>query len=159
MSPNESQPPDQWVASLTTHLTSAGALFTDPAGRILIVKPNYRDHWLLVGGLLDQGESPEQACRREVKEEIGLDRPPGRLLLVDWTPPSPARPLPLIEFIFEGGTIEPDQILLDTSELDEHCFAPADQAMSLLSGDGQRRLAAAIKAQQTGTTLYRSGVR
>ncbi|MCC3762644.1 NUDIX hydrolase [Glycomyces sp. TRM65418] len=159
MSPNEWQPPEQWVAGLPKHLASAGSLFTDSAGRILLVKPNYRDHWLLVGGLLNEGESPEQACRREVKEEIGIDLPPGRLLLVDWTPPSSARPLPLIEFIFEGDTIEPHQVKLDTGELDEHRFTPPEQAMSLLSNDGQRRLTDALRAQQTGTTLYRSGVR
>lgn len=157
MSSNESQPPEQWTASLPKHLASAGAVFTDPAGRLLLVKPNYREHWLLVGGLLDEGESPEQACRREVKEEIGIDLPPGRLLLVDWTPPSPARPLPLIEFVFEGGMIEPDQVKLDNSELHECRFAPREQAMPLLSKDGQRRLTAALQAQQTGATLYRSG--
>lgn len=31
------------------------------------------DKWDLVGGFLDQGEDPETALRREVKEELGVD--------------------------------------------------------------------------------------
>ncbi|HEY6791280.1 MAG TPA: NUDIX domain-containing protein [Trebonia sp.] len=32
---------------------------------------------------MEAEESPHAACRREVAEELGLDRPPGRVLAVD----------------------------------------------------------------------------
>ncbi|MFC3492991.1 NUDIX domain-containing protein [Glycomyces rhizosphaerae] len=157
MSRNEWLPPEQWVDRLPKNIAAACALFTDPTGRVLLVKPNYRGHWLFVGGMLDEGETPEQACRREVKEEIGLDVEFGRLLLVNWTPPMPERPLPLIVFIFDGGVIEPDQIRLDPGELDEYRFLEPDQALPLLSVNEQKRMTVALEARRTGATRYLSG--
>src|ERR1022692_3519136 len=39
-----------WYASLPVLYASAAALITDAAGQVLLVKPNYRDHWTLPGG-------------------------------------------------------------------------------------------------------------
>ncbi|MCH7229316.1 NUDIX hydrolase [Glycomyces sp. L485] len=158
MSRNEWLPPEQWLESLPKNIAAACALLTDPAGRILVVKPNYRDHWLFVGGQLDEGETPEQACVREVKEEIGLDVELGGLLLVDWTPPLQSRPLPLIVFVFDGGIIEPDRVRLCDDELDDYRFLAPDQALPLLSRNGRRRMPVALEAQRTGATLYRSSI-
>src|SRR5208282_4188597 len=77
-----------WYARLPTMVGAAAALFTNPAGRVLLVKPNYRDHWSLPGGILDHGEPPHEGCRREVKEELGLDIVPGALLVIGWRPPT-----------------------------------------------------------------------
>ena len=33
----------------------------------------YPDHWTLVGGKVEEGETPEAAAHREMLEEIGLD--------------------------------------------------------------------------------------
>jgi 8-oxo-dGTP pyrophosphatase MutT (NUDIX family) len=156
MSPNDWVPPQEWFASRPKNLAAACALFTDPSGRVLVVKPHYRDHWLFVGGQLDEGETPEQACRREVKEEIGLDVELGDLLVVDWTQATAERPFPLLVFIFDGGTLDPEQIRLDRDELVEFRFLPADEARRLLSANGQRRMPVALEAKRTGTTMYRS---
>lgn len=43
-----------------------------PDGAILLVKQAYRDNWGLPGGLLNRGEDPAEAARREVLEEVGL---------------------------------------------------------------------------------------
>ncbi|MFC7275755.1 NUDIX domain-containing protein [Paractinoplanes rhizophilus] len=37
----------------------------------------------LPGGCVELDESPRQAATREVKEELGRDRDPGRLLPID----------------------------------------------------------------------------
>jgi 8-oxo-dGTP diphosphatase len=42
-------------------------------GHVVLIRQRYRNHWGLPGGLLARGESPEDAARREVREEIGLD--------------------------------------------------------------------------------------
>jgi ADP-ribose pyrophosphatase YjhB (NUDIX family) len=63
---------------------AASALCSDQSGRILLVDPIYRDTWDLPGGVVEAEESPHAACRREVAEEIGLSRPVGRILAVDW---------------------------------------------------------------------------
>ncbi len=64
-----------------TVVLAAGAVITDPAGRVLLVKPNYRDWWSVPGGICEFGEPPHLGCRREVAEEVGIDRAPGRLLV------------------------------------------------------------------------------
>lgn len=33
----------------------------------------FPDHWDLIGGHVEEGETPEQALVREVKEELGID--------------------------------------------------------------------------------------
>ena len=43
--------PGAWFASLPTVYVAAGALITDPGGQVLLVKPNYRDHWAMPGDL------------------------------------------------------------------------------------------------------------
>jgi 8-oxo-dGTP diphosphatase len=149
-------PPDRYYASLSKNLASAGVLFTDSAERVLIVKPKYRDHWLLVGGVVDEGETPEQACRREVGEEIGINRAPGRLLLVDWTSPTPKRPLPLVGFIFDGGVVAREQLRLDHEELDDYRFLPPELAGPLMSKHGRRRLTTSLEAKRSGVLRYHS---
>jgi 8-oxo-dGTP diphosphatase len=42
-------------------------------GAVLLVQLSYRKSWGLPGGLLKRGEIPEEAARREVKEESMLD--------------------------------------------------------------------------------------
>ena len=57
---------------------ATGLLF-DKAGRLLIYlrddKPgiSFPNHWDLFGGIVEAGETPEQALVREVMEEIGVE--------------------------------------------------------------------------------------
>ncbi len=39
----------------------AGAIVRDPSGRVLIVKPTYKEGWELPGGAVEDGESPAEA--------------------------------------------------------------------------------------------------
>ena len=46
-----------------------------PDGRILLIKrktPVFKGYWALPGGRMDEGETPEEAVVREIKEETGL---------------------------------------------------------------------------------------
>jgi 8-oxo-dGTP diphosphatase len=97
-------PADHYVASLARKRMAAGALFRDEAGRVPLVEPTYKDNWEVPGGAVEQEESPTAACRREVLEELGLDRPVGRVLAVDWVPSRPERPEGLM-LIYDGGML------------------------------------------------------
>lgn len=46
-------------------------------GEVLFLWQPHRHGWSLPGGLLDKGEEPAEAVRREVAEETGLDIDPG----------------------------------------------------------------------------------
>jgi ADP-ribose pyrophosphatase YjhB (NUDIX family) len=102
--------------SFATPRVAAGALFFDEHGRVLLVRPTYKDTWDIPGGYVERGESPAAACRRELNEELGLDRQPHRLIAVDWAP-SDSEGDKLL-FLFDCGEIGKDQITLDRRELD-----------------------------------------
>jgi 8-oxo-dGTP diphosphatase len=144
-----------WFAQLPTMYAASAALFTNPEGRVLLVRPNYRDHWLLPGGILEDGEAPHAGCRREVSEEIGLDIEPGHLLVVGWAAPEGARPKPIVIFVFDGGVLADDTpIRLQESELDEYRFVAADDLGGYLPPRMQERVTAALRSRRSGETAY-----
>lgn len=84
--------PDKWYAKLAAFHAAAALFITDATGRVLLVKPNYRDHWAIPGGYVDQDESPDAAADRELCEELDLALPVGDLLVVDWASPRRTAP-------------------------------------------------------------------
>ena len=54
---------------------TAGAIVTDNAGRVLLLHHRFRpgSGWGIPGGFIKRGEQPDQALRRELREEIGLE--------------------------------------------------------------------------------------
>jgi 8-oxo-dGTP diphosphatase len=130
---------------------SAGALIFDPAGRLLVLKPNYKKGWTIPGGQIDSnGESPWEACKREIHEECGLEVASGRLVCVDFRRPKSDRPGG-VRFLFDCGTFTDPQlstIRLQPEEIDDHRFADLAEAMALLRAPIRRRVAAAVEAKQ-----------
>lgn len=55
-----------------THVT-ASAVVVGGDGRVLLHRHKRLGIWLQPGGHIDPGESPEQAARREVAEETGIE--------------------------------------------------------------------------------------
>jgi len=144
-----------WYAQLPTMFGAAGALFTDADGRVLLVKPNYRDHWSLPGGILEEGEPPHEACRREIREELGLDITPGRLLVVGWTGLDGKRPRPVLHFVFDGGTLAAGTpIRLQAEELDDYEFVSLARLDDYLPPLISARVAAAIHGRDSAATAY-----
>src|SRR6266536_4492972 len=62
----------------------AAVLLRDGQGRILLVQQTYRSSsvWLPPGGWVDRGETPQEAARREAREEVGLEIAVGRPLAI-----------------------------------------------------------------------------
>lgn len=125
-------------------LAAAGALFFDEAGRVLLVEPTYKPYWEIPGGAVEHGETPSQACRREVEEELGLVREPGRLLVVDWAPRDGED---RVLFVFEGGLITTDDhIVLRAEELKACEFVTPAEAARRLFPDSRAGWASAASA-------------
>ena len=109
-------------------------LFRDGSGRVLLVRPTYKDGWDIPGGYVEPGESPKQAAAREVKEELGLTPTIGRLLVVDWAP-HPDEGDKLL-FIFDGGSLldlDAGTLTIQRTEIDRVEFVDPDDAAARLS--------------------------
>jgi 8-oxo-dGTP diphosphatase len=54
---------------------TAGAFVFDEQGRILLLEHEFRpdSRWGIPGGFLNKGEQPEDAMRRELREEVALE--------------------------------------------------------------------------------------
>jgi 8-oxo-dGTP diphosphatase len=130
---------------------SAGALIFDRSGRLLILKPTYKSGWTIPGGVMEaDGESPWEACRREVREETGIEVARGRLAAVDFRRRRPDRPGG-VRFLFDCGKVS-DQALsglaLQPEEISESRLAPLADALVLLRGPIRRRVRAATRGRR-----------
>ncbi|MEU6927660.1 NUDIX hydrolase [Streptomyces sp. NPDC046374] len=134
---------------------AAGALFFDESDRVLLVEPSYKDYRDIPGGYVEKGESPRQACVREVQEELGIAPHIGRLLAVDWAPNQGEGDKVL--YLFDGGRLSVEhreQIALQGDELRGYDFHNPDQVSGLTIPRLARRIAAAIQARTNGLTAY-----
>ena len=84
----------------------AHLLVEDELGRVLVVRTTYMGPgWMLPGGRVERGETPEAAGVRETREETGFEVAVERLLLVEAYRPKD------VSFVFGGrvvgGTLAP----------------------------------------------------
>lgn len=125
---------------------SAGALIFDRAGRLLILNPTYKSGWTIPGGVMEaDGETPWEACRREVREECGIEVRRGRLACMDFRRPRPDRPGG-VRFLFDCGAVGDDHlaaIVLQPEEVSEYRLVAMADALPLLRRPIRRRVRAA----------------
>lgn len=139
---------------LPTIPASAGAMIYDRQGRLLILKPTYKAGWTIPGGVMEaDGETPWEACQREVEEECGLGVRSGRLAAVDFRRPRPGRPGGM-RFLFDCGRLADDAfdaVKLQAEEISEYRLVRPREAAGLLRKPIRRRVRAARRA---GSTIY-----
>lgn len=134
---------------------ASGALFSDAQGRILLVKPTYKDGWEIPGGYVEPGETPLEGCQREIREELALERHLGRALVVDWAPSEKEGDKLL--FVFDGGRLSDEDcaaIVLPADELEQFAFYELDEVDTLLIERLARRVHAAARARGRRETVY-----
>ncbi|UXY32186.1 NUDIX domain-containing protein [Streptomyces sp. HUAS TT20] len=119
-------------------------------------RPHLQNPWDIPGGAVETDESPRAGAHREIKEELGLDLPPGRFLAIDWTPPRPDRSEGIV-LIYDGGHLTDEQlatIQLQPDELRAYALVPphdiGDRVIPLLA----RRIHHSVHARTQHTTLY-----
>lgn len=145
----------EFERTLPRKLMSAGILARDESGRVLLVKAIYRDSWTLPGGVVEHAESPMDAARREVSEELGVDLAIGRLLVVDYK--SAKNRLDSVQWIFDGGTLRSDttdRFVLERRELADWSWVESAGFRDHVAPWIEPRLHAAVQAARDGQTLY-----
>jgi 8-oxo-dGTP pyrophosphatase MutT (NUDIX family) len=151
-----------YVAGLARKRMAAGVLFRDRADRVLLVEPTYKPDWEIPGGAVEADESPWRAAARELAEELGWERPVGRLLVVDSVRPHDGRPEGVL-FVFDGGVLDVDEpagAVLAAGELRSAGWHTLEQARAKVKPRLADRLVAAVDAARTGgTALCEDGVR
>jgi 8-oxo-dGTP diphosphatase len=143
---------------------SASALIFDGRGRLLILRPTYKSGWTIPGGVMENdGETPWQACRREVREECGLEMTSARLACVDFRPSRPGHPGG-IRFLFDCGQLDAAAlraITLQPAEIAEHQLVPVADALVLLRKPIRRRVRATVRsdgrARRRGAVYLENG--
>lgn len=149
-----------FTSGLPAKRVAAGVLFRDRHGRILLIEPTYKPYWDLPGGLVERNESPAAAAAREVKEELGLVRPVGRLLVVDWFAPVPGVVTEALMFIFDGGRLtaaDTAQIRLQGDEIRSWAWSTPEETAARIANAPKlhARVRAAVSARTFGSTSYR----
>ncbi len=135
---------------------SAGALLFNEQGELLVVKPNYKKTWNLPGGIIDKDESPAEACVREIKEELGLDRNIDQLIYVQYMKRI-FNNHDSLRFIFWGGVVteeEIENIVVQEDELTEYRFIEVKRSKDYLSKSISELVELSISAAEKNTIMY-----
>ena len=147
---------EEYAAMLPKKQVGTAVLLFNAAGELLIVKPDYKDGWLVPGGSTDEDESPLHCAIRETREEIGLDLPELQLVGIYYGLKRGVF-TDSLKFIFSGGTLSETQISeikLQTDELEEYRFCPPEEAVALFSSSLQNSIPKCIEAIKNGTVAY-----
>lgn len=146
-----------YLTGLPKKRVAAGALFSDTHGRTLLVKPTYKDHWQLPGGVADADEAPLAAATRAVRRELGLPVTLGRLLVVDWVALRDGIAIEGLLLVYDAPTLTEDQIdaiSLPADELEQWAWCDDRQLCERLPAHMLRRITAARHARTDGATGY-----
>jgi 8-oxo-dGTP pyrophosphatase MutT (NUDIX family) len=120
-----------------------------------MLRPTYKPYWDIPGGYIEQGESPLDACMREVQEELGLQVAVDSLLAVDWAP-NPDEGDKML-FIFDGGFLSPDQlaeIKFVEGEIGHWAFVDPERLDEVTIPRLARRIREALQAWTNARTVY-----
>lgn len=130
---------------------SVSALIVDGEDRLLVLKPTYKSGWTIPGGQMEaDGETPWEACRREVAEECGLVVDHGRLRCVDFLRPRPDH-AGGVRVLFDCGSVDDAQvagIVVQAGEIGEYRFVDDAEAERLLRPAVRRRVRAARRSSE-----------
>ncbi|MFE5596550.1 NUDIX domain-containing protein [Streptomyces sp. NPDC056549] len=148
-------PHKEWLATLVRAYAGTSVLVTDTEGRVLIVKPTYRDGWQFPGGVVDKDESPDECAHRELLEETGLDLPMRGIVAVTWSPPGKRLDLPAINLVFDAGAVPAGtEVTLQEDELEAYEWAAPEEADTLLLPSAASRMHAALAARTSGIVPF-----
>ncbi|MER7706770.1 NUDIX hydrolase [Kitasatospora sp. NPDC097605] len=164
-------PRPQWLATTPRAWLCTAAVVTTPDGRLLMVKSRVREpdrrpdagRWNFPGGVLDAHEDSPTGAARELREETGLDRPPGPLLAVVWQHPAAGADHPIVQFFHDFGTADPAAVRLGCpdGEITDWAWLRPDEELDAAAGPARgyaaRQALAARASGRTATAAYPPG--
>jgi len=148
---------EEYYKMLPKKQVGTAVLFFNAKGELLILKPDYRDTWLVPGGSADENESPLDCAIRETREEIGLEVKNLDLVGVYY---APAKNLytDSLKFLFHGGVLnetEISRIVIQEDEIEEYQFLPLDEALEILSGSLRESVPMCVQAIHNNSFAYK----
>lgn len=146
-------PFEEYAQSLNRKRVAAGVVFRDGQQRVLMVETSYKTDWDIPGGAVEADEPPWTTARREVLEELGLDRSLGTLLVIDYIPTRGVMPEGMA-FLWDGGVLTDDEqksITLTDPEILSARFCTAEEIATRVRPEMGGRIAAALVALERGT--------
>ena len=148
---------NDYYSNLPKKRMGAGALFFDKTGKLLIVKPSYKDYWSIPGGVVDKDESPKEGCLREIREEIGLSISDIEFVSVSYSPDKDDKGESL-QFMFDAGVLgdsDISKIKIDGKEIIDFRFVSIEESVKLLNQQGlARRILKDIEAIKKDRPIY-----
>jgi 8-oxo-dGTP diphosphatase len=110
---------------------AAGTLFTRDDTVLLVHRTIYQNGWDIPGALVCPGEPPAATAKRQLREDLGLDREPRRLLALDWVPTEDGDEF---LYVFDGGELADADIRLALGKngLDRWEWVPVDRLPAYL---------------------------
>lgn len=148
----------EYYKNLPRKRMGAGMMLFNKSDEILIVKPSYKDHWSIPGGVISGQESPKEACIRETNEEVNLNiKDPKFLCIAYYLNDDKPEKDEALQFMFYGGVLNDDQISnikLADGEISEYKFLKIDEALPLLNKKLQIRILKSLEAIQNNSAIY-----
>ena len=133
---------------------TVGALVVNASGDVLIVRSSkWKNRFTVPGGHIELGERAEDAIRREVKEETGLDVEPVKLLLVQQAIyPKDYHKHEHFVFMDYLCSARSSEVRLDGRELQEHVWVKPRDALKLELEEYTRKFVARYIEESKGRT-------
>lgn len=145
-----------YVKTLPKKRMASGVIIRNLDKKILMVKPSYKSVLEIPGGVVEKDESPYEACKREVNEELGLNLIIGRMLCVDYNKSDDKKTESLM-FIFYCGDINNDtieRIRVDGKEMMSFNFMSLEEIRGKTTESLYNRIKMSIKAIENQTSYY-----
>ncbi|MER6348100.1 NUDIX hydrolase [Streptomyces sp. NPDC001595] len=150
-------PREEWVKTQPRALVASCVLLYDGPGRLLVLRYGADEpqagRWWLPGGMLDHGEDPWTAARREALEETGVDiGHEARLVGIDHRVDVLGTG-PVLDCFFHAGTLPEGTSIRLSPEHDGHCFVDLDDPSDTRLAAHRPVLAALHAAARSGTVV------
>lgn len=147
-------PVPEFVAALREHvghaplwLPGVSVVLLDDDGRLLLTRRADNGLWAVVSGILEPGEEPGPAARREVREETGIEAELVRVVSVGAAGPVTYPNGDIAAYLdvcFVGRAVSGEARVADDENLEVRWFSP-DALPSDMTASSQRRIATALR--------------